>query len=113
LQIWENSYDKTVNAVQANLTYDQAALTFTSIDASNSAFTIQAVSKGGGGTVTIGRGQTNPLSGNQLVATVNFKVTGTSGKASVNFSSSSQVASATSHNDILAKAYGGIYTIQP
>src|SRR4051794_7620188 len=44
LQIWENSHTTTVNAVQANLTYDVSKLTFMNIDASNSAFSIEAQS---------------------------------------------------------------------
>jgi hypothetical protein len=111
IQIWENSYDQKVNAVQANLAYDPAKLMFLNIDASSSAFKLEVPSSGGNGEVKIGRGQQTPLTGNQLVAIVNFNVIGTGGSTSVSFASGSQLASATTNKNILAKTYGGNYNL--
>lgn len=62
-----------VNAVQVNILYPANKLDFVSIDALKSAFDIQAENNGGGGIVKMGRGIIKPVSGEQLVATVNFR----------------------------------------
>lgn len=91
--VYENGTD--VNVVTADLTYDASKLEFVSIDASGSAFANSVSGSGGGGSVGISR-YTAPgttVSGNQKVATVNFKAVAGSGTASVAMAGSSKIAS--------------------
>jgi chitodextrinase len=114
VDIRENSGTTSVNAVQANFTYPTSLLTFVSIDASTSAFSIQAEGTGSAGTVKIGRGTTTPVSGDQLVARVTFQGGATGGAATLAFSSGTSLVSSSSNQDILgslAATAGGTYTV--
>jgi hypothetical protein len=91
--IFENGTD--VNVVTADLNYDASKLEFVSIDASGSAFPNAVSASGGNGAVSVSR-YTNPgttVSGNQKVATVNFKALAGSGSTAVSFAGSSKIAS--------------------
>jgi len=92
--VYESSSD-AVNVVTANLTYDQSKLQFIGIDASGSGFDSNASSNGGSGSVSISRFVSGggTVTGSQKVATVDFKALVGSGSTSVNFSSSSVIAS--------------------
>jgi len=109
-----NTAGEQINAVQANLSYSQDKLQFLNIDASTSAFSVPAENSGGSGIVRIARslaGGQAPLSGDFMVAIVNFKAIA-SGSASVSFDSSSLVAKAVVPAvDILGTSTGGAYTI--
>src|SRR5262249_41924482 len=105
--IHENSDTKTVNAVQANLTYDPAKLQFVSISSAGTAFPLVAQSTGGSGTVQIARaitGGSAPVSGDQLVATVTFKAIVGGTTAAVSFGSGSAVVSSTDNTNILVSS---------
>ncbi len=85
--IYETSSDP-VNAVEADLIYDQSKLQFNSIDTSHSAFDIGAVSSGGSGSVKIARANTTSssgLTGSQVVASVKFTALVGSGTTSITF----------------------------
>jgi hypothetical protein len=107
--IYEDSGSATVNAVQANLSYP-TSLTFVSIDAAGSAFSIAAQGTGGGGSVKIGRGTTTPVSGPQLIATVHFTAA-SAGAASVSFASGSAVIRSTDNGAEALTETGATYTI--
>jgi hypothetical protein len=114
VDVRENSATTTVNAVQANFTYPTSLLTFTSIDATTSAFGIQAENTGSAGTVKIGRGTTTPVTGDQLVARVTFQASATGGAATMAFISGTSLVSSSTNTDILgslAATGGGTYTI--
>ena len=91
--VYENSGSSTVNAVQADLTYDQNKLQFVSLNADppTSAFAIKAAASGGSGAVTFQMGNITALSGNQVVGTITFKVKPltSSTTGAINFKSSS------------------------
>ena len=90
--IYVNTGGNNVNAVQANLTYPANQLDFVSIS-SSAAFGVDAQSTGGGGSVTIARGNIQPVSGNQLVATVRFKAKVSTGTATISFRDGTSVVS--------------------
>jgi hypothetical protein len=63
--VYENSGAQDVNAAKANLTYNANVLTFVSVT-SSPAFSIDAATSGGSGTVNIERGALPAVTGNQL-----------------------------------------------
>src|SRR5438270_508986 len=72
--IHEDSSTDTVNGVQVNLAYSTDKLAYSSTSYTTSAFDVHAGGSGGGGTVTLSLGKTPPpVSGDQIVAVVNFQ----------------------------------------
>jgi hypothetical protein len=111
VSVYVNSGGQGVNAVQADFTYPASLLQFQSINPSGSAFSIDAASSGGSGSVSIARGNISAVSGsNLLVAQVTFQVL-SAGTASITFSGSSAVVSSSSNQDILNTKSGASYTI--
>lgn len=104
VSIFENSGSDPVNAVQADFTYP-SNLSFVNIDSSSSAFPVEAQATGGSGSVQIARGSSTPLTGNRLVAVVNFTVNAT-GTGNLTFSNTSQVVSSSSNTNILSVSTG-------
>lgn len=105
--IRENS-STAVNAAQADLGYS-SNLEFVSIDGAGSAFGIDASSTGGGGSVSISRGNIAAVSGDQLISKVTFKVIG-AGAASITMLPSSEVLSSTTNQNVATTRNGGSYT---
>lgn len=103
----ENSNSEQVNAVQADMTYS-SNLQYLSIDGSQSAFGVDANKTAGNGSVSIARGNTSPLTGDKLVAVVNFKVTA-AGAASIQMQSTSQLMSYSTNTDITSTRTGATY----
>jgi chitodextrinase len=111
--VHENSGSDAVNAVEADLTYPANSLQFVSIDATTSAFGVQAVSTGGNGTITLARGTQTAVTGDQIVAVVTFKaltVTGAS-SAAVAFANSSAIVRSSDQTNVLVGTTPGSYTI--
>ncbi|MDB5165054.1 MAG: exoglucanase [Candidatus Saccharibacteria bacterium] len=112
--IMENSTTDTVNAVQANLTYDPTKLSYVSTDTptGTSAFDIAAqTTDNGAGLLQIARGATAVRTGSQTVAVVTFKAL-TTGTTSVAFGTGTALVSTTTQQDIAAGATtGATYTI--
>lgn len=99
------------NAVQANLSYPTARLTFQSIDTSMSPFTTTIESTGGGGSVRIGVGILGgSVSGDVVVGVVTFTAGG-AGAAAVSFAAGSGIADAATSSDICQYTLGAAYTI--
>ena len=111
VEVRENSGATAVNAVQANFTYPTARLQFVSISADGSAFPVQAENSGASGQVKIARGTTTPVSGDQLLAKVTFKVTAT-GSAPLDFNTGTALASSTTHGNVLGATTGATYTLK-
>lgn len=116
--IRENSYTDQVNSVEADLSYTAAKLQLVgSPSISNSAFKLQVVNSGGGGSISLtlgvqpANGSATSVSGDQLVANVTFKVLA-SGVTDVVFNSSSAVLSATTNTNVASTMTGGSYTLQ-
>lgn len=116
VQVRENSGTTSVNAVQANLSYDANLIDFVSVDTTGTAFTTEAQSSGGAGAINIGRGTCGgcaALTGDQLVATINFKTKAATGAATVSFTNGTALVSSSSNTDILGSlsaTAGGTYT---
>lgn len=106
VQVRENSGTTPVNVVQANLSYPTSLLTLVSVDLTGSAFGLTAQNTSGNGSVQLGLGTTcattcGTLTGDQLVATLNFKTNATGGAATVAFTSGTVLINATTNQDIL------------
>lgn len=109
LGLYENSGSQSVNAVQANINYDDAKLqlnfypnnpTPRSADFSSSAFPVVAQASGGSGQIKIGAGAYSALTGKNLVAKISFKVLAGSGSTSLSFDSGTAIVESTNTNDI-------------
>lgn len=114
IQVRENSGTTNVNAVQANFSYPTSLLTFVNIDTTGTAFTTSAPSSGGSGQVSIAAGVIGGVTGDQLIATVNFTSNSTSGSAALAFTSGTALVSSSTNQDILgslAATAGGTYTV--
>jgi hypothetical protein len=109
ISIRENS-SGPVNAVSASLSYT-SNLEYISTDGSGSAFSIDASGSGGSGSVSIARGTITPVSGDQLVSRVNFKVVA-SGGASINMGDDSQVLSSATSENVVNVRNGASYTLK-
>lgn len=112
VKVYEDSGSTAVNAVQANLTYATSQLTYVSYS-SSSAFSIEAENPSGNtGSLRFARGSISPRTGAQLVVTITFRAAASSGTASVNFASGSQVISSSDNMNILTSSPGGKYTLK-
>jgi hypothetical protein len=111
VDVWEDSLTNPVNAVQANLAYPADKLDFVSIDNTGSPFTVDAQSVGANGTIMIARGVFGNVSGSQLVAHIQFKAKNVNSKATVTFTSGSQLIASTNNVDILQTTSLGRYSI--
>jgi hypothetical protein len=118
--VHEDSSTDTVNGVQVSLTFPADKLSYTSVTYTTSAFNIQTGAAGGTGTVKFSVGKTPPpVSGDQIVAVVNFQAIAT-GTANVGFgcnlssgscSDGNAVTRSTDSVDILASTIGAAATI--
>ncbi|HEU4966496.1 MAG TPA: cohesin domain-containing protein [Candidatus Saccharimonadales bacterium] len=110
VDVRENSGTEPVNAVQANMSYPASLLQFVGIT-SSSAFSVAAQNSGGSGTVQIGRGALPSVTGDQLVATVQFKALASSGAAAISFTGGSSVVSANTNANIMTSYPGGSFSL--
>ena len=117
VQVREDSGTTGVNAIQANFTYPANLVDFVSISTTGTAFTVEAQSSGGSGSVNIARGTCGgcaPATGDKLVATVTFKTKTTTGTAAMAFSSGTALLNASTNQNILpslAATGGGSYLV--
>ena len=102
------SSTEPINTVQANLSYPTDKVDFVSINTVGSAFDIQAENSGGGGLIKIGRGLVGVVTGDKLVASINFKAKVNSGSASITFAAGSEADNA--GNVVVSATKGGKYT---
>ena len=109
ISLRENS-SGPVNAAEADLSYSTASLQFVSIDGSSSAFGIDAQSTGGSGSVSVSRGNTSPVNGDQLIAKVSFKALAT-GTANIQMQNSSVVLSSSTNSNVVNTRNGAAYTL--
>ena len=113
MQVRENSSTDTVNAVQANLTFDATRLQYVSVDETGSAFGLVVASTAGSGTLSIARGTSGgapPVSGDNLVTTVTFRAL-TAGSVPIAIAAGSVVVRSTDNVDILAVKNGTTLTL--
>ncbi len=102
-----------VNAVQADLTYDQTKLQFVSVDMSTSAFDLNVPNSNGNGSVKISAAKSgSSLSGDQIVGKVTFKALVGSGSTSINFANSSAIVGESPIQDVWDhNPSGGTYSL--
>ncbi len=103
LSVRTNTGGDAVNGVTVNLTYPADKLDFIGISGGGSAFAIEAPSSGGGGSISISRGNINPVSGDRLIATVTFRSKANSGSGTVSVSGGTALVRASDQANI----YGG------
>jgi hypothetical protein len=118
--VHENSGTDTVNGVQVSLTYPTDKLSYSSISYAGNAFNVHASESSGGGSVKLSVGKTPPpVSGDQVVAIVNFQAVA-SGTANIAFGCSLSSGSCPDGNavvrdtdsvDILASTVGASINI--
>jgi hypothetical protein len=104
VQIRENSATTTVNAVQANISYPASLLTLVSVDTTGTAFSVEAQNTSGSGSVAMARGTCGgcaAVTGDQLIATLNFRTNAVGGAATAAFTSGTLLVSSTTNTDIL------------
>jgi hypothetical protein len=108
-----NTGSDAINAVQINLAYPDQYLEFQSI-AGSSTFPIEAASTGGGGAVSISRGTPGlGVTGDQPVATVNFKArAGVAAAATVSLAAGSALVRGSDQVNILSGTAQTIITIK-
>lgn len=114
VQIRVNSGADTVNAVQANLTYDPALLEYQSVDPTGSAFSLPASTQVAVGSIQLARataGGAPAVSGDNLFATVIFKALHGAGTATVAIAAGSHVVRSTDSKDILITSAGADYIL--
>ncbi len=122
--LYMNADGEPINGVQADLAYDATKLQYITVDYLGSAFNTSAPSSGGGGLVSIARGQTaNPsavpsvpgevASNGQIIARVTFNALEGSGSTDIAFASSSQAIRNTDFTNVLASTTGSFYTFTP
>ncbi len=101
-----NAAGKSVNAIDAELTYDSDKVEVLGIDASQSAFTIDAKASYGQGKINIERGQIGNVTGDQLVAKVRMRRTVQTGRTFVSVASTSSVIESSTSTDVLKRENG-------
>lgn len=99
----EDSGTTPVNAVQADVTYSAATLDYLGADGTGSAFGIEAPSNNTSGLISVTRGTITPVTGDQPVVKLSFRVK--SGTSALAIKSTSVLASASTNTNILGN-YG-------
>lgn len=102
-----------INSVQASLLYNSAQLQYVSISEGAAFPTVAATSTATPGVVRVGRAaQIQPITGDNLVVTVNFKVLATSGTSTLSFDPAfSYAVRSTDNVNALASTSGASYAI--
>lgn len=108
------AYSETaLNAVQANLFYDGSNLEVVGISYEGSAYNIEAENVYGNGQIKIARGAFTPVKGDNLVATVSFKVLSSArGNTKVQFMNGSALVTAADSRNILGSVTNGMYKVR-
>jgi hypothetical protein len=106
VEVWTNSLDNLVNAVQAEITYPESKLQFVEVNSIGSAYSISAEEVATGGLIKIVRAANPAVSGNQKVATITFKAVDGNGKVNISSSSSALVSAETNTN--IASSNNGV-----
>ena len=111
--VHENSGTDAINAVEADLTYDQTKLQFVSADTSTGAFDNGLNPTGGSGSVKFSRAKNNTtLTGDQIVGTVTFTAIAGSGTTNISFAGTSEIIRQSDSTNIWdGTTTGGSYTL--
>jgi hypothetical protein len=90
-RLYENSHADAVNAVQADLSYDQTKLQFVSAESSSGDFTAGPPPSGGSGSVSIAGGSVADRTGLHMVGTVTFKALAITTGTAITFAGTSAI----------------------
>lgn len=104
---------QSINAVEANLTFDTQVLSVVSVSKTGSAFslwTTEPTFSNTAGTITFGGGSPSPFSARSNLLTVTFTAKA-AGSGAVNFGQASALAADGRGTDVLAGRVGGTYTV--
>jgi hypothetical protein len=110
VEIRVNSGTTPINAVQADLAYS-SNLQYVSSDVTTSALTITAQNTGGSGIATIALGTITPVTSDQLVAKVTFKVL-SAGTGTIDVKDTSLALATSNSQDIITTRLDGSYSLQ-
>lgn len=111
--IWVDVGSNYVNAVQANVSFDNSKLQYLSVDSSGSAFGLEAQTAIDGSTIKIARGNIgSSLTGNNYVATVRFRAVDSVRKSQLSFASGSAVINSEILQDVLEQTTKAQVTIR-
>ena len=103
----------SVNAVEAELSFDNSVLSVVNVSKDGSVFTLWPVEptfSNTAGTITFGGGHTAPITSRSNLLVVTFRAV-TEGSGSVAFDSASVLAADGRGTDVLGDAIGGTYTV--
>jgi|GEM_PF-5710962 len=108
--IQEDSLTDLVNAIQADLAYDQTKLQFVSIDLTGGAFSMEARKTGGNGVINLALATATPVSGSKTVATVTFNAIA-NGVAAFSLANTSAIVRTSDSINILGTMNGASLTV--
>ncbi len=103
----------SINAVEADLTFDTSVLSVVSVGKTGSAFslwTTEPTFSNSAGTINFGGGSPTPFSTNSTLMTITFR-TVAEGAGSVTFANASALAADGRGTDVLGASPGGTYTV--
>lgn len=103
----------SINAVEAQLSFDTSALSVVSVSKTGSAFTLWPVEptfSNGAGTISFGGGHTAPITSRSNLLTVTFR-TNTAGSGGVTFGTASVLAADGRGTNVLENSTGANYTV--
>ena len=103
----------SINAVEAELSFDTSALSVVSISKAGSAFslwTTEPTFSNSAGTITFGGGSPSPFTARSTLITITFRATG-EGSPTVSFTTASVLAADGKGTDVLEASPGAVYTI--
>lgn len=106
-----NSGTEKVNAAEIHLSYPTSKLDFVRIN-DTSTWGFVFASSGGSGAVRIDRGANPSVSGDSLIASVQFKAKSSSGTATVSIGSNSEVISASSGDPVTLSRKSATYSFK-
>lgn len=112
LSVWANSDEEKVNAVEADINYPTDYFSFEKVDDTTSSFPLAVQADEKDGKITIVRGTTTPIQGNNLIAVVKLQIKDKSGRARISFTKDSKLFGSSSNKDILKSTKTGTYTIK-
>lgn len=109
----ENSGSSNINSVQASLTYDSNVLKYVSLNEGGAFPVVAATSTSTPGVIRVGRANSDtPVSGDNAVVTVNFKIIGGAGSGSIAVDKAySFLVTSAGNQDILQAVGSGSYAV--
>lgn len=112
INVWANSGSKSINTVEADLSYAADYFDFVGVEGTNSSFPYGVQGDAKDGVITIVRGTTNPVKSNSLVAVIKLQAKDKAGSTKISFTKDSKIFAKGGTKNILSKTTAGKYTIK-